>query len=215
MIGGYVEGRQDRADMQWAGVMAAKAVMERRCAGCHTGEMRLPDAPSDDMELPPWKVVGDDPRLRYSRHIVYNLSRPEKSMLLLAPLSEAGGGLGICRPRAGDGAAGAPEAVFANTDDRDYAALLAAVGEAKKQLETIRRFDMSGFKPNAAYLRELAGSVVDRGQFETSADEPTEEGIDIFASDEAYWRSLWSKPEGRRRLPSWAAPPRRRMAGMR
>ena len=58
-----------------------------------------------------WMKLYANPKLQYSRHIVYNLSRPDKSLLLLAPLSKDAGGYGIC----GD--------VFANTGDADYKTL--------------------------------------------------------------------------------------------
>ena len=35
--------------------------------------------------------------LKLSRHILFNLTRPEKSLLLLARLAEQAGGFGLCR----------------------------------------------------------------------------------------------------------------------
>ena len=46
--------------------------------------------------MPPWQSNFSDPRTRFSRHILYNLTRPEKSLLLLAPLAKEAGGYGVC-----------------------------------------------------------------------------------------------------------------------
>ena len=65
----------------------------------------------------------DDPRLLTSRHIVFNLSRPEKSLLLLAPLAPAAGGWGLCHdPKTTNSVT-----VFADTADAGYQKLLAMI----------------------------------------------------------------------------------------
>ena len=38
-----------------------------------------------------------DRRIRRNRHIVFNLTNPEKSLMLLAPLAKSAGGHGTCR----------------------------------------------------------------------------------------------------------------------
>ncbi len=58
-----------------------------------------------------WQPGVDDPRLLTSRHIVFHLSRREKSLILLAPLSRPAGGWGLCR----DPNTGEPAEVFSNT----------------------------------------------------------------------------------------------------
>ena len=57
----------------------------------------LPRSLSDERGISFWRFDIDDPRLKLSRHIVFNLTRPEKSLMLLAPLAEAAGGFGLCR----------------------------------------------------------------------------------------------------------------------
>lgn len=209
MVGGYAEGKLDRSDTHWPSVVAAKSVLERRCAQCHSGQLRLPDSPSDDLDMPPWKVIDGDPRLRFSRHVLYNLTRPEKSLLLLAPLSAVAGGYGCCRPIESGASGGETRAVFVDQTDSDYAALLAAVQATRQRLNAIQRFDMPGFSPHEAYLREMT-------RFGIATDEVVGDAVDIYETDRAYWRSLWWKPEGRRRPPSWApASSRRGRGGMR
>ena len=163
------------------------AVLERRCGECHTGATQLPKSPGDTMgESSSGRVDPKHPRTRLSRHLVYNLTRPEMSLLFLAPLAKAAGGYGMCRREGQEVGAG----VFDSTGDPDYRALLVAVEATKAHLEKIKRFDMPGFRPNRHYVREMTFY----GVLPASLGE--KDPIDAYATDEAYWRSLWHRPEG-------------------
>ncbi|MBN1442992.1 MAG: discoidin domain-containing protein, partial [Planctomycetes bacterium] len=122
MIGGYAQNHQVDTDRDWPAAKAAAAVIGDRCARCHQSEPSrlLPLNLSDERGVSFWQPEIGDPRLETSRHIVFNLSRPEKSLILLAPLAEAAGGWGLCR----DPATGAPAAVFESPADPGYQALL-------------------------------------------------------------------------------------------
>jgi hypothetical protein len=122
----------------------------------------------------------DDPRLKLSRHIVFNLSRPEKSLMLLAPLAESAGGLALCRDKEGK-----PAAVFADLSDPDYRKLLAMVAAGKENLDRIKRFDMPGFLPKPEYLREMKRYGI------LPPDQPLDAPVDPYALDRAYWESLY------------------------
>ena len=75
-----------------APTIAAAAVIGRRCASCHAEkEKLLPRALADERGVFFWRPDWNDPRLLTSRHILFNLSRPEKSLMLLAPLAESAG----------------------------------------------------------------------------------------------------------------------------
>jgi hypothetical protein len=177
MIGGYAENRIDRSDTAVPSMQVAMKVVKDRCGGCHTGPLCLPESPSDNMGMPPWEIRYGDPRLRFSRHILYNLSRPEQSLLLLAPLAAKAGGHGVCS-----------DPVFEHTTDPDYQRLLTAVRDVKARLDRIKRFDMPGFRPAPAYIREMQDyGVLPR---DLGPDDP----IDPYATDRAYWRSLWHRP---------------------
>ncbi len=166
----------------------AKAVVGRRCAECHTGAKQLPQSPGDSLGLgTTGSVRPDDPKLRFSNHVVYNLTRPEKSLLLLAPLAKEAGGYGICGAKVKESTE-KTAAVFTDTNDPDYRLLLAAIGETKKQLETVKRFDMSGFRPNKHYIREMKRYGI---LPETLGDD---DPIDVYQTDQAYWKSLWHRP---------------------
>ncbi len=185
MIGGYYSNQPSATDQDWPETRAAGPVIEQRCLGCHTGERTLPRSLSQELDGwvgPPGNV---DPRLRFSRHIVFNLSRPEKSLMLLAPLAKEAGGYGLCQVGAGAGP-GAP--VFADPADPGYRAILALCQAGKTRLEDITRFDMPLFRAPRPYLREMVRYGI------LSALPKPEETVDPYALDRRYWESLWFKP---------------------
>ena len=110
--------------------------MVQRCGTCHIREVQDGNETRKALRF----KGGWDDRLEP----LSNLSRPEKSYLLLAPLSKESGGLGLCS-----------ESVFGSTDDPLYQQMLAAIREAQDRLQEIKRFDMPGFRPNEHYLREM------------------------------------------------------------
>jgi len=180
MIGGYYENRQVNTDFEWAPTKAAGAAIRQRCISCHGGEKIIPVALSDERGVSFWRPDPDDPRLRMTRHLVFNLSLPEKSLMLLAPLAKEAGGHGFCRVD------GAP--VFADRQDPDYRKILAMCREGKRNLEKIKRFDMPGFVPPAGYIGEMKRYGI------LPEDLPEDAEIDVYAADRKYWQSLWHKP---------------------
>jgi hypothetical protein len=108
-----------------------------------------------------------------------NLSRPEQSLLLQAPLAESAGGLGLCGP-----------GVFADTSDADCQEILSSIREASSRLARHKRFDMPGFRPNAYYVRAMQ-------QYGVLPDPPPDgEPIDPYALDRVYWQLFHHRPNG-------------------
>ena len=190
MIGGYERNQIQRPDLDWPETRAAQDVLDRRCASCHTDHLVLPRSPSDNRSMPPWDIRYGDIRLRLSRHILYDLTRPERSMLVRAPLAPEAGGYGRCRADFEDPGS-ALATVFDSRDDPDYRTLLAAVEAAARYLDEVKRFDMPGFQPRDAYLREMKRYGVLPADLEPSTP------VDPYVTDRAYWRSLWFRPEER------------------
>ncbi len=181
-IGGYAENQLVHTDFDWPTTKAAAEVIDRRCASCHQNNDILPRSLSDERGLSFWRFDINDPRLRLSRHIVFNCTRPRKSLLLLAPLGRTAGGLALCKE--GDTTA----RVFADTTDADYRKLLAMVEAGKAYLDKIKRFDMAGFEPRDAYVRQMQRYGV------LPAELPPGMKLDPYEIDRAYWRSLWYDP---------------------
>jgi len=145
-------------------------VLEERCDACH--------------------VVKDKKNRRdqFKTHpeLMFNLSRPESSLAILAPLAKEAGGLELCRALASGQISNAPSAhVFLTADDPAYQKILAEIVKARDRLEQAKRFDMPGFRPNEPYLREMKrfGILPDS----LGAQDP----VDVYAADEKYWRSFW------------------------
>lgn len=106
-----------------------------------------------------------------------NLSRPEKSYLLRAPLAKQSGGLALCK-----------ETVFGDTEDPLYRQMLSAIRDAHQRLNRGKRFDVPGFRPNQHYIREMQ-----RFGFLPKELGP-EDPIDVYAVDRAYWDSFHYRP---------------------
>ena len=197
MLGHYSENRRlTRQDLTWPSTAAARAVVRRRCASCHKGSKSLPDSPSDNKRLIPWTERREliERRefdiLRFNRHGLYNLSRPAKSLMLLAPLSRDAGGYAVGPKAKGPGKTPpACPVVFKTTADPDYTVLLGAITDAKAFLDKITRFDKPGFKPRPEYIREMKRYGLLDKTFD-AAKQP----IDVYKMDRQYWQSLHYRP---------------------
>ncbi|MCK5000593.1 MAG: hypothetical protein KAS23_13705, partial [Anaerohalosphaera sp.] len=184
MIGGYAENIQNHTDYHWPSTKLAAQTMNKRCDSCHTEARRLPHALSDENNFSFWMIDTSDPRMKYIRHVLFNLSHPERSLMLLAPLAKEAGGYGICDQNN-------EKPVFASADDPGYQAILKMCSDGKGYLEKIKRFDMPGFIPPKPYIREMKRYGI------LSKDLPENTVIDFYKTDQDYWRSLWYQPTGK------------------
>jgi hypothetical protein len=187
MIGGYERNTQViENDRDWPETQAASAVIARRCVSCHS-EQKLPMALSDETGFSFWMPDLGNKHIRRNRHIVFNLTHPEKSLMLLGPLSRSAGGHGTCREK--DRAAG-EGTVFTTTEDPDYQVILAMCRAGQRRLNEVKRFDMPGFKPRP----EWVGEMKRMGILPKELD-PDRTPIDIYATEKAYWDSLHYQPK--------------------
>ena len=182
-IGGYLENNLVNDDRDWPTSRAGAEVLDRRCASCHQGAQSLPRAMSDERGISFWRFDIDDPRLQLSRHIVFNLTEPEHSLLLLAPLAAKEGGFERCRNADGESVS-----VFADRSDPDYRTLLEMVRAGQANLQQIKRFDMPDFQPRPEYLREMRRYGV------LPEDHLDDASVDPYVLDQKYWESLWYQP---------------------
>jgi hypothetical protein len=188
---------REMADL-WPTTAPAKQAVEQRCTGCH-GRM-LPRFVTDPV---PVDAYGDfegwqRPTSRFSRHTIFNLTRPEKSLTLMAPLAREAGGYAAGAPQPPkpitEDRANPPQpvthpVVFTSAADPDYQKILAHLQAARARLDEIKRFDMAGFQPRAEYVRDM----IRYGVLPAGCD-PTRNPIDVYATDQAYWKSLWHRP---------------------
>jgi hypothetical protein len=141
------------------------------------------------------------PLSRYSRHRIYNLTHPEKSLILLAPLDHQAGGYATTNLSSGaPGSGQIPEdrtrppqpiihpVVFSDSEDPDFQKILSHIRAAQEKLDEIKRFDMPGFRPNEHYVREMQRYGVLPVSFDRDR-----EAIDVYDVDAAYWQSFWHR----------------------
>jgi hypothetical protein len=194
--GTYAALRNEK-DQNLAGAAAGRVfreaapVLQRRCRACHTaGDVDTAAAKplpfGNDYErkrkaelkrpLGAYErvVFEHDPIARFSPNILLNFTRPRLSPLLLGPLARSAGGFGSC------------PAVFKDLNDPDYKILLDAIQGAKAALDASPRFATPAFKPNYQYVRELKKYGILPPAFDLAKDP-----INVFETDQAYWRSLW------------------------
>ena len=176
MLGGYYRNTLDRRDLDWAETKAMQEAMKNKCSSCHTGEKQLPMSVSDEIRHTWWVYPNGptDSRRKYSRHLHFDLTQPEKSVLLLAPLSKESGGYEACG-----------SAVLTGKEDPYYQAILSGIERAKVRLDEVKRFDMPGFVPRPEYIREMNRYGV------LSVDHDPALPVDVYDLDQQYWRSLW------------------------
>jgi cytochrome c5 len=107
-----------------------------RCQTCHPGGFRIDPAvaPCQVPELPETLVAP-----------ILNLTHPEQSRILTAPLAQSAGGLQQCA-----------QAVFADRNDPAYRAALHVIQGWHEELVARPREDMPGFVPCDAYHQTQA-----------------------------------------------------------
>jgi len=154
------------------GVHIAVKGLRERCGECHGREVTDKHGKRFVVAFPNGNGASDRPEP------CCNLSRPEKSHLLLAPLAKKAGGLGLCKKE-----------VFADTNDPLYQALLKSIQGGHDRLVEGKRFDMPGFRPNPNYIREMQ-----RFGF-LPKDLRPDQPIDIYSVDRAYWDSFNYQPQ--------------------
>ncbi len=171
-------------DPGWKESRAAAEAQARRCTACHEGERRLPVDPPDVVGVEGYTIVDEEFPRRVSNHVVFNLTRPEKSLLLLAPMAREAGGYGIC---VRDG-----KPVFSGTGDPDYQILLGIVRAGQVRLDYSRRFDMPGFRPHGGYVQMMQSYGILPRRID-----PKKAPVDVYAADRAYWMSFWPRAAAR------------------
>ncbi len=180
-------------------IQQAAKVVTRRCAGCHVGVRNLSKHPADwgqgtalIQPLRAWKIKQTDNRAawRFQQHILYNLTHPDQSVQLLAPLAKKAGGYGACREiiPAGKNAetvTGNVASVFESQDDPDYQTLLAAIRDAKALHDSDPRWDTPGWKAPVEYVREMKRHGILPEAFDRETD-----ALDPHEIDRRYWNAV-------------------------
>ncbi|MDO4574125.1 MAG: hypothetical protein Q4D98_02805 [Planctomycetia bacterium] len=207
-IGSY-ESVNMRNDKDWPETKAMAETISRRCDPCHApteadkkiGSYTLP-AQYYANYYPPEQfqknlfvahTLSEDGG-RFNRHIIFNLSYPEKSKAVRAPLAQSAGGLGVCQAKSG-------KPVFTDTNDPDYQTILAGIQRGRKYiLEENNRFSMAlpspnngkdcpvRFVPRKEYVREMIRYGILPSDWDFS------QPLNPYEVERKYWESMWYKP---------------------
>ncbi len=150
-------------------VKAPKNILRDRCSSCHKpGELNQRWQTGRNRLMDRW----------------YNLSRPEKSLALLAPLSKEAGGLGLCQQREAKqlerDKTAPPEVVFKSKDDPAYHAILKAVEDAADVATRVPAYYQEAYKAPRAYIDEMQ-------RFGVLPENVDPQSIDLFKTDEKYY----------------------------
>jgi cytochrome c553 len=144
----------------------------KRCGECHASQE------TREGKVKIWEGWSF-PRHNYISWLgsVINISNPERSFLLRAPLAKEAGGLGLCS-----------RIVFENKDDPVYQETLRSIMRVHQQLQKGKRFDMPGFRPNSDYIREMQkyGFV--------KKDLAPDELFDYYQAEKEYFDSFFYDP---------------------
>jgi hypothetical protein len=178
-------------------------VLIRRCDACHMDTRRA---------QPRWDgTIEGDNNGRYCgpdawpednriygaarSESLINLDIPERSLLLLAPLAKAAGGLGWCQQTDAVSKAGRkyrsdapPAVVFGSQADPDYQHLLGSIRRASDYFQqNIRRFDMPGYQPNGFLLIYMKNWGVLPPDYDVAKDGWDADRIDDLYFDHAIY----------------------------
>ncbi len=184
----------------WPSTQPCIEAMDRRCGGCHIDES-MPRHVTARTKISGWGdlLSWTRPLSRYSRHRLFNLSRPAKSVALTVALAQGAGGTAtqtLGQPAIVTEDFDSPPVavqhpiVFTRTDDPDYQAILTHIQAAGDRLRHIKRFDMPDFRPAPEYLREmrrygiLGSELIDHGG-----------PINPYEADRRYWEMIYAGSE--------------------
>ena len=121
---------------------------------------------------------------KFDSNYAFNLSDPEKSLVLTMPLNGM-----VRKVKTGGKTVDERVVIFKDARDAGYQAILAAARKEKEKLDRIKRFDMPGFRPNVHYMREMKVYGILPANFDM------EKGpVDPYELDRKYWESFWHKP---------------------
>ena len=197
-----------KQDFKWEEGIAMHEAIQRRCYECHAKtpqekkighfstafnyEKYYPAGKYQNNMYVPFSMSMDGGR--FNRHLVFDLSYPDQSKVLRAPLSREAGGTGICQARSG-------QPVFENKDDPDYQKILAGIERGRKYiLEESNRYTMCfksdnngadcpvRFVPRRDYVREMIRYGVLPPTHDFNAP------LDPFDLDQRYWETFDYKP---------------------
>jgi hypothetical protein len=175
-------------------------VLQRRCYTCHTAPARKaqPEPGRSLLAIAAPREVPNarqEDQLRRGEEVLFNFSRPELSLVLLAPLARSAGGYATLDPEQtarrkqpiGPSDFSACPIVFKDSGDGDYQAILKAI-QAEARRVSAEPVSEVAKAPDLALQLKLYGVL--------GKDFDVASPFDIRKAYEDYWRSLTRERSG-------------------
>jgi len=193
----YMQGGAVRISDTLSQNAAAYAAIENACGKCHTAEASIPKRLFEPKQnygetIFDYREAFENPaveKIKYRtadgkvceskilKDLLYNLSEPEKSLVLTIPLAENAGG--SAKP------ANSHPVVFKDKNDPHYADVLNALRAASELLAKVSPFeDSPNFRTTAGYVEKMRFLKI------LPADFPHEGKLDARKADAAYFEHV-------------------------
>lgn len=181
IIGRMLNNNADQTPIENDDWTTASSIIKKDCRKCHD---ELMSNIIEEKNLTWWRSRVEvssgsidqekyNEAIRFSRHAIYNLDKPEKSTILMAPLAKEAGGQGLCIGKNG-------KVFFESKDDPRFLSILKAIENSSNYFNTIKRFDDPEFEVSPDYFREMKRyGVID--------EDVAIEEVDPYKADSIYW----------------------------
>ncbi|MBO5254281.1 MAG: hypothetical protein J6B07_00480 [Opitutales bacterium] len=161
-----------------------ESVAKRRCYSCHENMYKLgrlrfeqenntweKSVPPDFMNNPNYSLT------------LFNLTNPDNSLFLRAPLAKEDRGYNWCKDKQGN-----EVSVFESKEDPDYKLVRAEIEKTIERQNKYKRIEMPDYQPKQYYIHWMKFfGILPKNHNDNSK-------VNFYDLDEQYWRSLWWIP---------------------
>lgn len=160
-----------------------ESVAKRRCYSCHENMYKLGRLRREQRDCNKWKNGAPPDGLNNPNYslTLFNLTNPDNSLFLRAPLAKSAGGYGWCVDENGKSVD-----VFKDKSDPDYQKVRGEIVTTMQRQKKYKRIEMPDYQPQPYYVYWMKRFGV--------LPEEHKGDVDFYELDEAYWRSLHFKP---------------------
>ena len=163
-----------------------ESVAKRRCYSCHENMYKLGRLRREQRDCNKW-TNGAPPEFlnnpNYSLTL-YNLTDPDDSIFLRAPLDKSAGGYGWCKDKNGN-----PVSVFKDKSDPDYQLVRNEIVNTMERQKKYGRIEMPNYQPKPYYTHWMKRfGVLPKGYKDGDK-------VNFYDLDESYWKTFWWPPK--------------------
>lgn len=161
-----------------------EGVAKRRCYSCHENMYKLGRLSWEQRDHNKWEKGAPPDSLNNPNYslTLFNLTNPDNSLFLRAPLAKSAGGYAWCKDDQGN-----PVEVFKDKSDPDYKLVRAEIEKTIERQNKYKRIEMKDYRPKGYYYHWLKVYNIIPPDYEAKDG-------DFYELDEKYWQSHWWKP---------------------